>query len=122
MPSTYGPPPKRVTYRFEDAGSGKWRTDVEIIGQDGSIRHATSEYRRDGQAVKIQGDTIDGDRAAFGSPAPDVLVGCLTGNTGFASVRTWAISADGREMTESAASLDEQGAPFVRNFHFRRIG
>jgi hypothetical protein len=40
---------------------------------------------------------------------------------GLASVRVYAISADGQEMTESAAGANGEGAPFVRNFHFRRI-
>jgi hypothetical protein len=37
-------------------------------------------------------------------------------------VRTWVISADGREMTEAAANIDQDGVPFVRTFHFKRIG
>jgi hypothetical protein len=36
-------------------------------------------------------------------------------------VRTYAISADGKEMTESAADVNEAGEPFVRNFHFKRV-
>jgi hypothetical protein len=36
-------------------------------------------------------------------------------------VRVYAISGDGREMTESAAGHDIAGVPFVRSFHFRRI-
>src|SRR3546814_19301825 len=30
MPDTYGPAPKRVTFAFEDVGSGRWRTVIEI--------------------------------------------------------------------------------------------
>jgi hypothetical protein len=30
-------------------------------------------------------------------------------------------AADCKEMTESAASADPAGRPFVRNFHFRRL-
>jgi hypothetical protein len=37
------------------------------------------------------------------------------------SVRVYAVSADGKEMTEAAANVDDKGAPFVRTFHFRRI-
>ena len=50
MPETYGPPPKRVTFTFEDAGSGMWRTKVEITAPDGSVRRAAVKYRRDGRA------------------------------------------------------------------------
>src|SRR2546421_345913 len=38
MPSTYGPPPKRVVYDFQDIGGGKSRLTVDITGQDGSVR------------------------------------------------------------------------------------
>jgi hypothetical protein len=120
MPDTYGPPPKRVTFTFDDVGSGLWRTTVEIVGRDDSIRRGTIEYRRDGRAVQTQGDRIEADSAALSSPAPNVLVMCLA-KDGRASVRTYVISPDGREMTEAAANVDETGVPFVRSFHFRRI-
>ena len=121
MPDTYGPPPKRVTYRFEDVGSGMWRTSVEIVGRDDSVRRAAIEYRRDGRAVPSEGDLAEADHAALDSPAPNVLVMSMARDNGLQGVRVYAISADGRDMTESAAAVDADGAPFVRNFHFRRI-
>jgi hypothetical protein len=121
MPDTYGPPPQRVRFTFEDAGSGEWRTKVEITGRDGSVRHVAMRYRRDGRAVQGEGDDADGDTAAFISPDPNVLVMNMAKNKTLAGVRVYAISADGKEMTESAAGIDQDGAPFVRNFHFRRI-
>jgi len=120
MPDTYGPPPKRVTFTFEDVGSGLWRTSVEITARDDSVRHSAIQYRRDGRAVQGEGDSSEADSAALISPAPNVLVMCLAKN-GRASVRTYVISPDGREMTESAANVDATGAPFVRSFHFRRV-
>ena len=120
MPDTYGPPPKRVTFTFEDVGSGMWRTSVDITARDDSVRHSAIQYRRDGRAVQGEGDGSEADSAALVSPAPNVLVMCLAKN-GRASVRTYVISLDGREMTESAANVDNTGAPFVRSFHFRRI-
>ena len=36
LPETYGAPAKRVTFRFDDIGSGMWRTTVEITAQDDS--------------------------------------------------------------------------------------
>lgn len=121
MPDSYGPPPKRVTYSFEDLGADKWRTEVDIAAPDGSVRHVAMEYRRDGRAVQALGDRVDGDSGALISPAPNVLVLSIAKEKGLASVRVYAVSADGKEMTESAASVDGQGAPFVRNFHYRRI-
>jgi hypothetical protein len=121
MPDTYGPPPKRVTFRFDDVGSGKWLMTVEITAPDDSIRRMAVEYRRDGRAVKGQGDTAEGDSVAVNSPAPNVLVLSMAKDKMLNGVRTYAVSPDGREMTESAANVDVSGAPFVRNFHFRRI-
>lgn len=121
MPDTYGPPPKRVIYTFDDAGSGIWRTKINITAPDDSVRHIAIRYRRDGRAVQGEGDTVDGDSAAVNSPAPNVLVMSVGKNKGLASVRVYAISADGEEMTESAADVNGEGAPFVRNFHFRRV-
>lgn len=121
MPETYGPPPKRVTFQFEDAGSGQWRTRVEITAPDDSVRRVAVRYRRDGRAVRSEGDTLDGDTVAFTSPAPNVLMMSMAKNKGLVGVRVYAISADGTEMTESAAGINRQGAPFARDFHFRRI-
>jgi hypothetical protein len=121
MPDTYGPPPKRVVFTFEDAGSGTWRGSVDITGRDDSVRHSEIRYRRDGRAVQVEGDRSEADSAALNSPAPNVLVMSLAKEGRLPSVRVYAISADGREMTESAATVDSSGAPFVRSFHFRRI-
>jgi hypothetical protein len=121
MPDSYGPPPKRVTYTFEDAGSGQWRTKIDITAPDDSVRHMAVRYRRDGKMAPGEGDTSEADSAAVNSPAPDVLVMSLSKNKVLGSVRVYAVSADGKEMTESAANVDGTGAPFVRNFHFRRV-
>ncbi|MCW3848549.1 hypothetical protein OF829_15040 [Sphingomonas sp. LB-2] len=121
MPDTYGPPPKRVTFAFEDAGSGEWVTKVDIAAPDGSSRHIAIRYRRDGRAVQGEGDDADGDSAAFSAPAPNVLVMSMAKNKASAGVRVYTVSGDGKEMTEAAANVDAQGAPFVRTFHFRRI-
>jgi hypothetical protein len=121
MPDTYGPPPKKVIYAFKDVGSGTWQTKIDITGRDDSVRHIAIQYRRDGQAVPGEGDIADGESAAVNSPAPNVLVMSLSKNKGLESVRVYAISADGTEMTESAADVNGEGAPFVRNFHFRRV-
>ena len=121
MPDSYGPSPKRVVYSFADIGDGQWRTTIDITAPDGSVRHIAMRYRRDGKAVPGEGDRVDGDTAALGSPAPNVLVMTVGQNKALGSVRVYAVSADGREMTESAANVDNDGAPFVRNFHYKRI-
>lgn len=121
MPDDYGPPPKRVTFGFDDVGSGQWRTRIEITAPDDSVRRVAIEYRRDGRAVRNEGDRADGDSAAFSSPAPNVLVMSTARNRELVAVRVYTISADGQDMTESAAGVRNGGVPFVRNFHFRRV-
>ncbi len=121
MPDTYGPPPKSVTYAFEDAGAGEWLTKIDITAPDDSVRHIAVRYRRDGRMVRGEGDTADGDSAAMNSPTPNVLVMSVAKDKDLASVRVYAVSADGEEMIESAAGATEAGVPFVRNFHFKRL-
>lgn len=121
MPDNYGPPPKRVTFTFKDVGAGQWRTEIDITAPDDSVRHMAIQYRRDGKMVAGEGDTSEADSAAVNSPAPNVLVMSLSKNRTLGSVRVYAVSADGKEMTEAAANVDDKGAPFVRTFHFRRI-
>ncbi len=122
MPAGYGPPPKRVVYTFRDAGAGSWRTTIDITAPDDAVRHMAVTYRPDGTAAAGEGDTGEADSAAIMATAPNVLVMGLGKNRALGSVRTYVVSPDGREMTEAAANVDDKGAPFVRRFHFRRIG
>ncbi len=121
MPANYGPPPKRVLYRFQDIGNGRWRTSVDITAQDGSVRHMTVAYRPDGTAAPGEGEKSEADSAAILLPAPNVMVMNLARNRMQGSVRVYTLAPDGREMTEAAANVDDKGQPFVRTFHFRRI-
>ena len=121
MPSTYGPPPKRVVYGFQDIGQGKWRMVVDITGQEGSVRHMAASYRPDGTMVPSEGDTSEADSVAVMTPAPDVLVLNIAKARMPGSVRVYVVSANGNEMTESAAALNGKGEPFVRNFRYKRL-
>lgn len=121
MPSTYGPPPKRVIYDFHDMGEGKKRLTVDITGQDGSVRHMAVSYRPDGTMAPSEGETSEADSAAIMTPTPHVLVLNLARAKTMGSVRVYIVSANGREMTESAAGLNGRGEPFVRNFHYTRL-
>src|SRR3546814_12143538 len=114
MPDTYGPAPKRVTFAFEDVGSGRWRTVIEITAPNGSVRRAASEYRRDGKAVQAEGDTAEADSAAVSSQAPNVLGMSLAKDKGLASVRVYTISADGQETTDHGPETDGDSGTSVR--------
>ena len=86
------------------------------------VRDMAVSYRKDGTANAGTGYAGEGDQAAVNSPAPNVLVMSLAREKQLESVRTYAVSANGREMIESAADVDDEGKPFVRNFRFTRIG
>ncbi len=121
MPSTYGQSPKRVVYSFQDIGDGKWRMVVDITGQDGSVRHMASSYRPDGTMAPSEGETSEADSVAVMTPTPKVLVLNIAKAKRLGSVRVYSVSANGNEMTESAAGLNDKGEPFVRNFHYVRL-
>ncbi|WP_294285091.1 hypothetical protein [uncultured Sphingomonas sp.] len=121
MPSTYGPPPRRVVYSFQDIGEGKWRMVVDITGQDGRVRHMAASYRPDGTMAPSEGETSQADSVAVMTPTPNVLVLNIAKAKKLGSVRVYIVSTNGNEMTESAAGLTGKGEPFVRNFHYKRL-
>ncbi|WP_454884991.1 hypothetical protein [Sphingomonas oryzagri] len=112
--------PKAVTAEFADAGDGFWRTTYVITGRDGSERRMTSRERLDGKAVPIEGDTTEADSVAMSTPSPGVLVMGLGKDGRPGSVRTYTVAPDGRWMTESAASIGDDGKPVVRTFSWVR--
>ncbi|MGW8135875.1 hypothetical protein [Sphingomonas zeae] len=121
MPDSYGPPPKRVVYDFQVLASGKWRTTIDITAPNDSVRHMMVEYRPDGTFAPGGGDTSEADSAAIMVPTPNVLVMNLAKNKRLGSVRVYTVSADGKEMIESAAAINPLGKPFVRNFRYKRL-
>lgn len=112
--------PASVTAEFVEAAPGEWTTTYVITGKDGTARRMTSRERLDGTPVAITGDQTDADSVAMTSPAPGVLVMGMTKAGNFGSVRVYTVSADGREMTESATSVGPDGKPLVRRFRWVR--
>lgn len=113
--------PKSVTITYSDAGAGKWRTDIDILGGDGSDRRMSSTYAIDGSASPIEGDTGEADVAAVKLPAPNVMVLAL-GKGGIpASTRIYNVSADGKSMIETAVYFGQDGKPIMRTNCFNRV-
>jgi hypothetical protein len=111
--------PASVTAEFADGGAGIWNTTYVITAKDGSARRMTSRERLDGKAVAIAGDQTDYDSVAMTSPAPGVLVMGLSKSGTLGSVRVYTVSADGREMIESATIVGD-GKPSVNRFRWVR--
>jgi hypothetical protein len=113
--------PKNVTIIFSDAGDGKWRTNVDILGGDGSERHMSSTYTLDGTPSGIQGDLAEADVGAVKIPAPNVMVLELAKGGVPASTRVYTVARDGKTMIETAAHLGDDGKPMLRTNYFRRV-
>jgi hypothetical protein len=113
--------PKSVTIEFGESPAGKWTTQVDILGGDGSKRHIASTYVPDGTPASIEGDTVEADTAAVKLPAANVMVLAL-GKGGIpASTRIYTVSPNGAEMTETAVYFGADGKPIMRTNYFTRI-
>ena len=113
--------PKSVTFTFRDAGAGKWTTNVDIIGGDGSERHMASTYVPDGTASPIEGDKLEADTGAVKIPVPNVMVLELAKGGAPASTRVYTVAADGNTMIETAAYVGGDGKPLMRTNYFTRV-
>jgi hypothetical protein len=110
-----------VTIEFGESPAGKWTTQVDILGGDGSKRHIASTYVPDGTPASIEGDTVEADTAAVKLPAANVMVLAL-GKGGIpASTRIYTVSPNGAEMTETAVYFGADGKPIMRTNYFTRI-
>lgn len=112
--------PASVTVEFTDAGDGHWTTSYVITAKDGSARRMTSREPLDGTPVPIAGDHTEADTVAMTSPQPGVLVMGLGKWSKLGSVRVYTVSADGREMTENAPIVSDDGKPLIRRFRWVR--
>ena len=83
--------PQRVTMTFRAVQDGKWTTFVEIVGPDGSRRHAESTAALDGVPVAVTGNMDFIDTVALRQPAPDTLVMTL-GKAGARCRRAFILS------------------------------
>ena len=113
--------PKSVTIEFDKSPAGKWTTQVDILGGDGSKRRMKSTYVPDGTPAAIEGDTAEADTAAVKLPAENVMVLAL-GKAGIpASTRIYTVAPNGAEMTETAVYFGNDGKPIMRTNYFTRI-
>lgn len=112
--------PKSVTFAFNDAGNGKWSTQVDIVNADGTKLHSQGIAPLDGTPTAVK-DSIEADITAVKMPAPNVLIMQL-GKGGIpASTRIYTVAADGKSMIETAAYFDQHGKPILRTNYFTRV-
>lgn len=113
--------PKSVTITFSQSATDKWRTVVDIVAPDGTVRHMAGVYQLGGAAAKIEGDQLEADTATIATPAPNVMVLAMAKDGRPASTRVYTVTPNGQRMTESAVSYDDTGTPIIRTFYFTRI-
>ena len=112
---------------FKRVKDNVWATVVSIeYDPNRTCRIALLEYEDKVKAYILApeglkaGEAYEPAQLLRGAIAYGAIV-ALQDPTYVAGVRTYVISPDCMEMTESAANVDPSGAPFVRTFHFRRI-
>jgi len=112
--------PKSVTITYSDAGDGRWRTNVDVVGRDGHEIRAAGTYPLDGTAVPSEGyPTVD--TAATVLPAPNVMVTALYQKGMPRTTRTYTVAADGKTMTETVVWLNLNGKPEITTSRFNRV-
>lgn len=111
--------PKSVTITYSDAGGGKWRTNVDIIGK-GYENHTAGTYTPDGTPYTVEGSP-EADIAAVKLPAPNVMVMVLGKGGVPASTRIYTVAPDGKTMIETAGYIGGDGKPVMRTNYFTRI-
>ena len=114
--------PKSVTITFNDAGDGKWTTQVDIVDAAGSENQSIGTATLDGKPVPVTSSN-EADIAAMKMPAPNVLVLSLGKGGSPASTRIYTVAADDKTMTETVIYFWNNGQPMpaMRTNHFTRI-
>ncbi|MET0808482.1 MAG: LuxR family transcriptional regulator, partial [Pseudoxanthomonas sp.] len=112
--------PKRVTLEFQDAGDGKWTTEVEIVDQNGGRMHAQATLPLDGTPGPVTGNYW-ADVSAAKMPASNVLVMQLVDHGNPSSTRIYSVSEDGDTLTETKAFFSKDGSPILQTNLFHRV-
>ena len=108
------------TITYSDAGSGKWRSNVDIVGGDGGKISAAGTYPLDGTAAPSQG-YANVDTVAASVPVPNVMVMAFYKEGMPRTTRTYTVAQDGGTMTETIVWLNINGKPEITTNRFKRL-
>jgi len=115
-------PPRSVTLVVSDVGDGRWKTVIDTVNADGTMRHAQATYPLDGTPASVS-DTMGGevDTVSVTRPGASVLVigATLAGN--LSTARVFTVSPDGQHQTETILWRGEDGKPHTRTNAWTRI-
>ena len=116
-----GQRPRRGTFTFRLSQDRKWTSICEIVAPDGTIRQGGSTAAADGVPVPVSGNLGFIDTVALRQPAPNTLVVTLGKNGAPFSTRVYAVSRDGKSMTETIIWPGDK-LPQLITTYFNRIG
>jgi len=111
--------PKSVTMTYSEAGDGKWRTNVDVVGREGNEIHAVATYPLNGSPAPSEGyPTVDTTAVAL--PTPNVMVAAFYLKGMPRTTRTYTVAADGKTMLETVVWLNINGKPEITTNRFNR--
>jgi hypothetical protein len=113
-------PPVSVTMNLREAGGGTYVLTFDIVNRDGSVLHLGGESATPGgEAVPVKNGG-DVDIVTFTMPNRRTLV-MGAGLAGRPShTRVWALSDDGKQMTETIVGHIDGKTPHIRTNYWRR--
>ena len=113
------PAPKSVTLVTSDAGGGKWKSTIDVVGADGKTTHEESTYSLDGKPAPLTG-SANADTISVTSPDADTLV-IVESKAGKAGDKvTIKLSADGNQQMASTEGTGPDGKPMTRTETYNR--
>lgn len=110
---TQADPPTSVTMMLADAGGGEYSMTIDIVARDGAKMHAGGKFKPSGPVVSVSG-SADVDTVIFSMPSRRVLVmgGAFQGHP--SHTRIWALTDDGKQMTETIVGHIDGKTPHIR--------
>lgn len=110
--------PKHVALDFQDAGSGRWVSRVEIVDQNNNRMYSESTLSLDGTPGQASG-TYWVDVCSAKMPARNVLVMQFAYKGVPSSTRVYSVDESAKTLTETEAYFKD-GAPVMRTATFTR--
>jgi hypothetical protein len=106
-------PPASVTMMLAEAGGGEYSMSIDIVARDGARMHAGGKFKPGGPVVAVSG-SADVDTVIFTMPSRRILVmgGAYQGHP--SHTRIWALTDDGKQMTETIVGHIDGKTPHIR--------
>jgi len=118
-PAGAPPAPKSITMVTSDAGGGKWKSAVDVVGADGKTTHQEATYGLDGKPSAVTGEG-NVDSVEVTSPDPNTLVIAESKAGKPVSKVTSKLSADGKTQNVTIEGTGPDGKTMTRTETWNR--